>query len=313
MRSLEAEYRQLHADGLLDDAALARAVALDRREAWSIHLELRLVTWIAVLCVTGGVGWLLARNLDRLGPATIVLGLLAAATACALPAIRARFGDRAPGTVVEYALLLGALLASAALAYAETQFRLLGPLWTWHLLLLAALHGTIAHALRSPLVLAAALTALAGWFGMTAPFGMPFGSGRSGFELGAAAIACAVVIVGWRTATIRLQPAAGFTETFDQFAANLAFWGALAWCVRGGWFMLPGVALLAAFATLALRRGLAHRRESYVVYAVVYSALGACVVLGGFALFGPLPLLAIVLGAAYVLWHLHGRIRDGTR
>ena len=47
---------------------------------------------------------------------------------------------------------LAALLASAALAYAERQFTLLGSLWSWHLLLLAVVHAAIAYAFASPLV-----------------------------------------------------------------------------------------------------------------------------------------------------------------
>ena len=50
---------------------------------------------------------------------------------------------------------VGTLLASAALAYAERQFTLLGPWWSWHLLLLAVVHAAVAYAFSSPLVLAA--------------------------------------------------------------------------------------------------------------------------------------------------------------
>jgi hypothetical protein len=43
-----------------------------------------------------------------------------------------------------YLLILAVLLCSANLAYAERQFTLLGPWWSWRLLVLAVVHAGIA-------------------------------------------------------------------------------------------------------------------------------------------------------------------------
>jgi hypothetical protein len=306
MHTLEPELRDLHAAGVIDDEAASRAVALDRREVFSVHGELRAALYAGVLLVTTGVGVLLARRLDRIGPLAIVLVVAAAAGACYWLAARRRVAGRDVGVVADYVLLLGVLLASAALAYAERQFDLLGPLWSWHLLLLAFVHAVTAYAYRSPLVLAAALAALAGWFGIGPPFDGLALFDRTAPELGTSALVCAALVYAGREADRRLRPGTTFGGVYDQFAATLAFWGALAWCTELPW-LYAGLPLLAVLAAIVIREGLRSGRESFVVYGVVYAALGLCI-----ALVPRLPgatvvmsfVLAVVGVAATVLWQL---------
>jgi hypothetical protein len=312
MHTLEPELRALHAERLIDDATAARALARDGGQVFSVHAELRALLYAGVLLVTSGVGMVLARHLDRIGPLGIVTAIALAALACAVPAVRARRAGRAPGTAAEYLLLLAALLASADLAYAERQFTLLGPLWTWHLLLLATLHAALAYAFAAPLVLAVSLTALAGWFGVGGTLGDALHLGHSTPELGGRALACAAVIFAWRYVDRRTRPGTRFTDVFDHFAANLAFWGAIAWCLESPW-LLAGLPLLAALAWASVRRGLDTGREAFVVYGVVYAAIGLA-----FAIVPRLHGLTVQLGfvlivvvvAAATLWWLRRRLRE---
>jgi hypothetical protein len=312
VHSLEPEFRTLHAAGLIDDATAARAVARARGEVFSLHAELRITLYAGVLLVMAGVGIILARNLDRIGPLGIVLVIALVAAGCAVPAVRRRRAGRVPTVASEYLLLLAALLLSADLAYAERQFTLLGPSWSWHLLLLAAVHAAIAYACTSPLVLAASLTALAGWFGVGGtPSDVLFLS-HSTPSLGARALACALVITAWRYADHRARPESSFSDVFDHFAANLAFWGAIAWCLEWPW-NLAGMSLLAVLSYLAVRRGLDTGREAFLVYGTVYAALGVCAaalprISGTKASLGFA--LVVVSVAAAVLWRLRGRLRE---
>jgi hypothetical protein len=309
---LEPELRTLHAEGVIDDATAARALARDGGQVFSVHGELRATLYAGVLLVMSGVGIVLARNLERIGPLGIVAAIALLAIACAVPAVRARQAGRVPGTAAEYLLLLAALLASADLAYAERQFSLLGPLWSWHLLLLAGVHAAIAYAFAAPLVLAASLTALAGWFGVGGTVGDALHLGYSSPELGGRALACAALIVAWRNVDRRVRPASRFTEVFDHFAANLAFWGAIAWCLESPW-VFAGLPLLGALAYVSVRRGLGTGREAFLVYGAVYAAIGLGVAITprlhglttqlGFV-------LVIVCAAAATLWHLRRRLRE---
>jgi hypothetical protein len=312
VHTLTPELRTLHAEGLIDDATAARALARDRREPFSVHVELRATLYAGVLLVMAGVGIILARNLDRIGPVAIVLVIALAAAACAVPAVRARIAGRAVTVAGEYLLLLAALLWSADLAYAERQFVLLGPLWSWHLLLLAVVHAVIAYTFASPLVLAAALAALAGWFGVGGTLGDALHFSHSSPALGARALACAAVVTGWRYADRRARPGTTFSDVFDHFAANLAFWGAIAWCLEWPW-LAAGLPLLLGLAYASVRRGLDTSREAYLVYGVVYAAIGLCVATVPH-IHGMTTSMAFVLivvsAAATTLWQLRRRLRE---
>ena len=312
MHTLEPELRALHAAGLIDDATAARALARDRGQVFSLYAELRASLYAGVLLVMAGVGLVLARNLDRIGPLAIVLTVALIAAACAIPALRAKSAGRALPVAGEYLLLLGVLLLSADLAYAERQFTLLGPLWSWHLLLLAVCHAAVAYAFASPLVLAASLTALAGWFGVGGTPGELLRVSYSEAEFGARALACALLIAAWRYADRRARPESRFSGVFDHFATNLAFWGAIAWCLEWPW-LAAGVPLLATFSYASVRRGLDSGRELFLVYGTVYAAIGTCAAVLPH-IHGTKPSLSFVLivvcVAAAALWWLRRRLRE---
>lgn len=312
MHTLEPELRTLHAEGVIDDATAARALARDRGRVFSVHAELRVTLYAGVLLVMAGVGIILARNLDRIGPLAIVLAVALVALACAIPAVRAKLTGHALTVTSDYLLLLAALLGSANLAYAERQFTLLGPGWSWHLLLLAALHAVVAYAFGSPLVLAASLTALAGWFGVGGTPGDALRFAFSSSELGARALACAVAIGAWRYADRRVRPDTRFSEVFDHFATNLAFWGAITWCLEWPW-LAAGLPLLAALAYRSVRHGLEIGREAFLVYGSVYAAIGLCAAalprLNGITASLGFVLIVVCVTAA-VLWRFRRRLRE---
>jgi hypothetical protein len=312
MHTLEPELRALHAEGLIDDATAARALARERGRVFSLHAELRVTLYAGVLLMMAGFGLILARNIDRIGPLVIVLTVALIAAACAIPALRAKATGRALSVAGEYLLLLAVLLASADLAYAERQFTLLGPLWSWHLLLLAVFHAAVAYAFASPLVLAASLTALAGWFGVGGTPGDMLLFSHSTPSLGARALACALLITAWRLADRRARPESRFSDVFDHFAANLAFWGAIAWCAEWPW-VVAGLPLLVALGHASVRRGLGTGREVFLVYGTVYAAIGVCAAVlphirGSTPSFGFV--LIVVCVAAATLWRLRRHLRE---
>ena len=314
VHSLEPELRSLREEGLIDDATAARALARDRGRVLSLYTELRATLYLGVLLVMAGLGIVLARNLDRIGPLGIVLAIALAAAACTVPAVRGKRAGRTLTVAGEYLLLLAVLLASADLAYAERQFTLLGPLWPWHLLLLAVVHAAVAYAFASPLVLAASLTALAGWFGVGGTPGDVLLFSSSTPSLGARALACALVIAAWRYTDRRARPESRFSDVFDHFAVNLAFWGAIAWCLEWPW-LVAGLPLLAALGYAAVRRGLDTGRESFLVYGTVYAAIGACAAALPH-IHGAKPSLGFVLIvvclAAAALWRLRRSLREAS-
>ena len=198
MLSLESEYRELHAAGAIDDAVASRGIAAETGTAFSVAEELRAVIYGAVAAIMAGIGIILKTNLQRIGPMSLLIGVAVAAAGCYAPAIRAQLRHATRSTAADYLLLLGALLVSADLGYAESQFHWLGPHWSLHLLILFAVHAATAYAVDSRLVLSLSLTSLAAWFGIEGNVFKIVQEGNALTQSGVRTLVCAGVIYAWR-------------------------------------------------------------------------------------------------------------------
>lgn len=245
----------------------ARLVAEERRDVFSVHGELRAASYVAVVLITTGVGIIVKENADKIGPLTIVVALLIAAAGCYWFALR----KRERSIVGDYVLLLGALLLSAAVGFAESQFHLLGNYWSWHFLILAVVHGATAYLFDSRLVLSAALTSLAAWFGVERKLDMSA-------TVGLKAMLCAGTVLVCRLAN-RHRP---FDEVYEHFAALLALGGGLSWAwdTKLHWL---GIAIVLAVSAVLIRRGIRVRSEAFILYGVL-AATAAIDTAGGLLL-----------------------------
>src|ERR1700746_2561868 len=311
MHSLEAELLELRSAGAVDDTGAARAIALERRTMFSVFDELRAALDAAVALLVTGVGILVKEHLDRIGPLTLTLALAIAGAACYVPAIRAKLRRNGQPAVSGYPLLLGALIVSADVGYAEAQYHMLGANWSRQLLVLGAFHALTAYALQSRLVLSVALTSLAGWFGIERGPGNLSPWHFATPELGLRALLCAAVILAWRAIDQRTN-AARFREVFEHFAANLAFWGAVCGCSNAH-MRAVGVITVLLLAAIAVGKALRSGAELFAVYGVGYTALGLSLVVADVTnlnLFGATLVLVIVLIAAAVLRRLHDVLKE---
>ncbi|HSN68501.1 MAG TPA: hypothetical protein VLV48_04615, partial [Thermoanaerobaculia bacterium] len=169
----------------------------------------------------------------------------------------------------EYILLLGALLLSADVAYAEAQLKLLGDAWRWHLVILAVVHGATAYAFGSRKVLSLAIVALAGVFGVTRDgefLGVSAAETAARFTMAAAAIAV------WRVGHQRLSRLRAFDFPLEQAAFHLAMIGAIVATTDDSlvWLGLAAALILAALGALHAIR---EREESFLVFAILYAVV----------------------------------------
>jgi len=245
------------------------------------------------MLLVGGVGVIISKHLDQIGPVVIAAAIGLAAAACYAFAWWKR--SRAASLFDEYILLLGALLLSADAGYVESQFHLLDAHWPRHFLLLAVVHGAGAYLFGSRMLLSLSISALAAWIGVERRVDRIFDGST---ETGLRSIACAAVVLAWREldrrvwpltpASRTLSPQAGrggtesasplaprersFSPVFEHFAANLAFWGALLLVFRAD-SRLIGAALAVLFAALSLAWGLRTHAVAFVLYAYVYGII----------------------------------------
>jgi hypothetical protein len=309
MFSLEPELHRLRDDGALDDSTAARLIGVERREIVSLYNELRVLTWVGVMLIASGVGALVVRNLDRIGPLVLAAAIGIAAAACYAYAEWKR--RRTASLVDDFVLLLASLLLSADVGYIEHQWHLLGSGWPRHLLLLTILHAFVAYRFDSRLVLSLSISSLAAYLGIERRVDSLF---DSSFETGVRAFVCSALLFGWREVDRRRRTVRTFQPVFAHFAVNLAFWGALMFMGRSESRPLGCIVAL-LLAAASARHGFRAREEMFVIYAWVYGTIAIDVLVcdaiddgTGIAFFLVISSIAAIAG----LFVTHARFRKAA-
>ena len=314
MLTFEREISALEVDGRLDAATAARLRVIERREIFSVYPELRALSWAGVMLVVTGVGVLVGKNLDRIGPVSLAMAIALASAVCYAYALWRQKAARS-SLVDDYVLLLGALLLSADLGYIETQFELLGQGWPRYLLLLTMVHGAGAYLFRSRALLALSISALASWIGIEQRLTRTidqvlFHHAETAMRM----YACAAIVLAWRVIDQRVRAARDFERVFDHFVANFALLGSLV-LVFDAPFRLAGAILTLAVAGAVVSYGMRRGSEAFVLYAYAYAVVAVDVLVVTRLRSPTLGLLFLVVStiAAIVgLFALHGVHRRRT-
>jgi hypothetical protein len=254
----------LREKGILGDPPASHLLRVARGDLVSVRLEIRTLLYLGVLLLTTGVGLFLKVNQDRIGPAAIASGLGLAAAACFVWVMRhaTRFTwgrSPDPGVAHDYVLLLGLLLVASDLAWVEVKFRVFGPDWPYHLLVVALLSGAAAFRWDSPVALSLALSSFAAWRGVSVNvLHGTLGPGRVE-ETRGNAVVCGVLFVLAGVLLVRARKKPHFEDVFVNFGLLLLLGGLLSGVFGerhswGGWLLALAV-VSAAVIVLGFRNG----------------------------------------------------------
>jgi hypothetical protein len=216
---------------ILSEAQAAPLSRVYRGELVSVEPELRAALYAGVLLLVMGVGLFLKENHERIGPAAIAVILGAAALACLfyawrrLPAFSWQ-SMPSPHVGADYVLLLGVLLAAADLAWIESQFRVLGPDWPYHLLVVSILYFAAAYRFDSRAVLSLALSAFAAWRGVSVSLAFASRAAQATPAVRVNALVCGAIFVGGGIYSVRANRKPHFEPVWTTLGL-LLFLGAL--------------------------------------------------------------------------------------
>jgi hypothetical protein len=273
-----ARLEQWKESGVISPEQQTLLAGLSRGEPSSIFLELNILLYAGILAFVGGLGWTISTWSQQLGDVvvlTILSGIVAACFwYCFSHAAAWSPGETPPlGLLFDYILYLGSLVWSVELTYIETRFHLLSGQWDLYLLVTAFLFFFLAYRFDNRFVLSLALSALAGWFGLT----ISHWPSHQDATYRQYAILYSLLAGGGGAGLQRLGLKPHFFATYLNLAANVLFWALLSGVfLREGYIGWLLCLLTACGASLGW--GLKRRQFSFVAYAAVYGYVGVSAV-----------------------------------
>lgn len=218
----------LQARGLLPSAQATALADYERQRPFSLHYELRALLYLGVTLLSGGLGVLVYQNTEHIGHGVVAAGIAVLTAACLAYAARHRpaftWGVApSPGLLPEYLLLLGCLLFLVLEGYLQAQYQLFGTRYGLAAALPAVLFFGIAYGFDHRGVLSMAITALAGWVGVSiAPLAAFTQNDFAASALSAPAVGLGLALLAaglWSDVT---QHKAHFAFAYVSLGGNLA-------------------------------------------------------------------------------------------
>jgi hypothetical protein len=253
----------------------AAIAAIERRETFSVFVELNVLLYAGVVAAVAGLAWTIQTHFSRIGDAAIVISLTMLCggafyycLARARPFTRER--TESPTLGFDYVLYLAALTFGLELAYIESRFALLEDHWDYYLLLSAVVLFPVAYRFDNRLVLSLALSSLAGWFGLS----LSRYNVMSGDTLRASALVYgAVVGLTGAWLSLRVGIKRHFLRSYLHIAVNAVLLALLSGVVESQHRSMYLLVLLLASA-VAIYGGVRFQEFAFAAYGTLYGYVG---------------------------------------
>ena len=269
-------FDRLHAEGHISAGSVQRVKDEQSNRLFSLYWETRLLLYLGVLLLTGGLGILVYKNIDTIGHQAVLAFIALVSVGC--------FGycwkKRAPFSwsvvrqqepLFDYILLLGCLSLLIFLGYWQYAYEIFGNRYGLATFIPMVILFFTAYIFDHQGVLGLAITNLAAWAGVTVTPLNPFYEG--GFatpHLISTGIALGIfLMLAGHVSRLRVLKA-HFWITYTNFGFHLFFIAALAGlftfdAIYGWWFL--GMAAVAAGLFM---RALALRSFYFIMAIILY-------------------------------------------
>jgi len=322
--------KKLHADGQIDDSALQKAQALEDHRLFSLHWELRLLLYLGVLLLTGGLGILVYKHIDTIGHQAVLAFIAVITAGCFLYCFRKKqpfswAKVEVADPFFDYVLLLGCLSLLIFLGYLQYEYDVFGNHYGSATFIPMVILFLTAYYFDHLGALSLAITNLAAWAGIAVTPLSILKEGNfanthlifTGILLGAVLLAA-----GHLALKRRLKP--HFEVTYTNFGLHMFFIASLA-----GLFTYDQVYFLWFLALMLISwffytRAFARRSFYFIVVIILYAYVALCYVvvqllskmpmadLGPIAL-GLMYFILSAIGVASLLIRLNRKLKSHDR
>jgi len=277
-------FKKLHAEGLISDDALHRAETRERENLFSLHWELRLLLYLGVLLLTGGLGILVYKHIDTIGHQAVLAFIAAVSVGSFFYCYRKRAPFSWESVSVadpffDYILLLGCLTMLIFLGYLQYEYDVFGDHYGSATFIPMVILFIAAYYFDHLGVLSLAITNLGAWAGIAiTPLSIlkdgNFSDGRlivTGILLGGVLLAA-----GWLSAERRLK--AHFETTYTNFGLHLFFIASLAGLFKYEQIYLLWFLALMPISWFLYKKAFDRRSFYFIVVIILYAYIALCYV-----------------------------------
>jgi hypothetical protein len=275
-------FKSLHAQGLISEESLQKAEAAGSVQLFSLYWELRLLLYLGVLLLTGGLGILVYKNIDTIGHQAVLAFIALVTVGSFFYCFRKKTPFswekvNADNPFFDYILLLGSLSLLIFLGYLQYEYNVFGDNYGLATFIPMVILFASAYEFDHLGILSLAITNLAAWIGIAiTPLSLlkegSFADHRLIFT--GIALGCLLLAAGALTSTKNLK--AHFETIYTNFGLHLLFVAFLAGLFTYDHFYLLWFAAMAVMAWYCVMRAMARKSFYLVVVIVLYTYIALC-------------------------------------
>ncbi|HEY4285924.1 MAG TPA: DUF2157 domain-containing protein [Puia sp.] len=275
-------FKKLHTEGLISDRSREQADAYEENRLFSLFRELRLLLYLGVLLLTGGMGIVVYKNIDTIGHQAVLafIALITAGSFYYCLRKKTAFAwekVEAPNSFFDYILLLGCLSLLIFLGYWQYQYDIFGDNYGLATFIPMVILFAAAYCFDHPGVLSLAVTNLAAWAGLSiTPLTLLKENDFADHRLVFTGILLGVILLAFGRLTTLRRIKAHFETTYTNFGLHLFFVAALAGLFTYDTIYPLWFAGLAGVAWYLCVRAIRRRSFYFVLVIILYTYIGLC-------------------------------------
>lgn len=227
-------FTKLHADGFISEASLEKIRMRAANQLFSLYWELRVLLYIGVLLLSGGIGILIYKNIDSIGHTASLLFIASISAGCFAYCLKKNpdFSLQKvlpPNSFFDYILLLGCLTFMSFVGYLQFQYQVFGNRFGLALFIPLVVLFVTAYYFDNLAILSLAITNLAAWAGIAlTPARILADNNFDNSTIIFTSLLLAILLIATGMLTNQKKIKAHFEFTYTNFGVNILFISCLA-------------------------------------------------------------------------------------
>ena len=273
-------FEQLHAEELIADSSFEKIKEHSNAKLFSLHWEIKILLYLGVLLLCGGLGILIYENIDSIGHQAILIFIALVCAACFIYCFKTKLPFstakvEAPNVYFDYILLLGCLTFISFIAYLQFQYNVFGTrygLATFFPMLVLFFSAYFFDHLG---VLSLAITNLSAWMGITVtPSQLLRANDFNSNTIIYAGLFLGALLIAFAYASKKRKFKQHFEFTYANFGVHVLFISCLAAIFHFNLYYLLWFLLLAAISFFFYKTSIQNKSFYFLVVITLYSYVG---------------------------------------